>query len=574
MEVPFAPLPLGAIRPEGWLRAQLLLLAEGLGDASESDGLLAAALPLGYLLGDSALIEAAHKRIERTIDNCPSSMDDAGLMLVLQQYYMATANKQALVHMLRYCKYVWEGLKERPLGPQASARAGELLQPVLWLYRVTGKRSLLELARCLQIQSVDWTAFCHTMPFKAPIAKQLPWDELRQGMMDNEQYHTQVYQQTHAVNLAMGLKTPALIAQFTGGIKHTEAFDVGYAKLMRHHGFANGLFSGDDLLSGASPSQGTKTAAISELMSTLESLLCSLGTASYGDVLEKLAFNALPAAYSADMRTWQRVQQPNQIDLVTPKRCWYSADAHSAAFSNDLTDAGDAMLHHGFPRFAASLWMASKDGGLAAMSYAPCTVRARTVGGTVRLDVETSYPFDGTVTLRVHARGELAFPLHLRIPDWAGGAWLMVGEERHECKPGTFFVLHRTWRPGDTIALHLPMQVTQSEWYYRSAALSRGPLLLAHAPDMGQPWAYALLPGQQSIVRSDPAQAGPFGHGSPLVVEAKAVPLPDWKKKHGAAEAPPIAPLVDANQAVSLPLIPYGSTAQRVCQFPIAVFSD
>ena len=642
MEVPFAPLPLGAIRPEGWLRAQLALQAEALRDALSArwpdltggDGawrapveadwpldvaLLATALPLGYLLEDAAWIQASQRRMAWAMqaqrqDGClPPIIDDsddsdgsddddgawcarAALMQLLQQYYVATADKRALSHMLRYGKYAWERLQERPLGIKASARAGELLQPVLWLYRMTEKRFLLELSRALRAQGVDWTAFCHTMPYKTPIGKHLPWEILRREMQkeeqekgqesdeDRRQYHAQVYQQAHAVNLAMGLKTPALVAQCTGGIKHAEAFDVGYAKLMRHHGFANGLFSGDDLLSGASPSQGTMSTAIGELMSTLEVLLASTGTASHGDVLEKLAFNALPAAYTADMRAWQRVQQPNQIDITTPKHCWYSAESGAGTFACDLADAELASLHHGFARFAASLWMASKDGGLAAMSFAPCSVRARAGGGTVRVDVQTAYPFDGAVTLRVRVRKELSFPLHLRIPAWAEGATLAVQgedkEEEHECRPGAFAVIHRTWKPGDTVTLQLPMRVALSEWYHRSGALCRGPLVLAHAAGVGKaqhwpegaekPWAYALLPEEGSVVRCDPAQASPFGCGLPLTVEVKAVPLPEWHAKGGVAEAPAIGVEGDPARVVTLRLAPYGATVLRVCQFPIA----
>ena len=71
-------------------------------------------------------------------------------------------------------------------------------------------------------------------------------------------------------------------------------------------------------------------------------------------------------------------------------------------------------------------------------------------------------------------------------------------------------------------------------------------------------------------MRCDPAQAAPFGHGAPLVAEVQAVLLPAWQAEDGSAGDPPIAPSVDAAQAVTLPLVPYGSTALRVCQFPIA----
>ena len=394
---------------------------------------------------------------------------------------------------------------------------------------------------------------------------------------DPGQYHTRLYQQARAVTLAAGLKTPALIAQCTGGIKHVEAFDAGYAKLMRHHGVANGMFTGDELLGGASPSRGTSNAAISLLMSTLESLLTMQDGVSHCDLLEKLAFNALPAAYSADMRAWQRLQQPNQIDLQTPKRHWYNAGADSGGFVSNLTEDGSA-LHHGLPRFAASLWMASKDGGLTAMSYAPCTVRARAGGETVRIHVQTAYPFDEEVTLRVHTRAELAFPLHLRIPEWAEGATLAINGEQQTCRPGSFASLNRMWRSGDTVTLRFPLRVSLSKWYHHSAALCCGPLLLAYAPGAkmignwpaDMPWAYALLLGEGSDMRCDPAKAAPFGHSQPLTVEVKALALPEWAVKDGVADPPPIAPDADSACAESLVLVPYGATALRVCQFPVA----
>ncbi len=616
MAAPFAPLPTANIRPAGWLRAQLVLQSDAMRDAlanrwpdlTDADAwrppaaeewprdiaLLAAVLPLGYLLDDAVWTQAARRRLEWAMqtqaeDGCfaPAGEDGeawcarAALMQLLSQYYTETANKQALVHMLRYAKYAWEKMTEQPLEATASARAGELLLPVLWLYRVTEKKFLLELAKALKAQSVDWTSFCHTMPVKTPMQKQLPWQEMQAGLAaeggDAGQQYTRLYQQTQALNLATGLKTPGLIAQWSGGIKHAEAFNVGYAKLMRYHGLANGIFSGDELLSGASPAQGTSCAAIAELMTTLEVLLAAQGESTYGDLLERLAYNALPAAYAADMRTRQRLQQPNQINLGAAKHGWYNAQPDAAAFAPDGRPPEDAALHHGFPRFAASLWMATQAGGLAAMAYAPCTVRARVGGATIRIDEETAYPYDGAVTLRVHARGAVRFPLHLRIPDWAQGAELSVNGEAVDCAPGTFAVLEREWQQGDVVCLTLPMRVALSTWYHGSGALSRGPLLLAHAPEKpglhewsAERWAYALLPQEETCVHYDPAQVAPFGQGRPLAVEVQAVPLPEWHAKDGDAEAPPIAPIVERGKAVTLPLVPYGSTMLRISQFPIA----
>jgi DUF1680 family protein len=69
---------------------------------------------------------------------------------------------------------------------------------------------------------------------------------------------------------------------------------------MTYYGQAHGMFSGDEWLSGTSPSQGVELCAVVEYMYTMEQLVRILGDGIFGDILEKVAFNALPAAISAD----------------------------------------------------------------------------------------------------------------------------------------------------------------------------------------------------------------------------------------------------------------------------------
>jgi hypothetical protein len=52
-------------------------------------------------------------------------------------------------------------------------------------------------------------------------------------------------------------------------------------------------------------------------------------------------------------------------------------------------------MHQGWPKFAASLWMAGRGGGVAAIANAPCELRTRISGVPVAIFEETEYPFDG-----------------------------------------------------------------------------------------------------------------------------------------------------------------------------------
>ena len=58
-------------------------------------------------------------------------------------------------------------------------------------------------------------------------------------------------------------------------------------------------------------------------VNTLEALI---GMGDFGDqpadVLEKIAYNALPAAFSADMKRYQPLQQANQVKLSKGARKW------------------------------------------------------------------------------------------------------------------------------------------------------------------------------------------------------------------------------------------------------------
>lgn len=73
--------------------------------------------------------------------------------------------------------------------------------------------------------------------------------------------------------------------------------------------------------------------------------------------------------------------------------------------------------------------MISRDDGLCAMGYAPCSVRYRLSGASVRVDVESDYPASGSVHITVHTDTKAAFPIHLRIPEWANGATVAVDGE-------------------------------------------------------------------------------------------------------------------------------------------------
>jgi DUF1680 family protein len=371
--------------------------------------------------------------------------------------------------------------------------------------------------------------------------------------------------------------------------------------LDRHHGQANGAFTGDECFAGLNPSQGTELCAVMEYMYSLEVMLSVTGGARYGDRLEKLAFNALPATFSPDMWAHQYDQQVNQVECsIRENRLWTTNGPESNIYGLEPNyGCCTANLSQGWPKFASHLWMRSAaDDGLAAAAYAPCVVRAAVGGIPVEIEVETQYPFREEIHIHIRLTEPVRFPLHLRIPEWAGQASVSIGQEppQHP-EAGAFHRLERDWRGGERITLRFPMRARASRRYNHALSIERGPLLFAlkvgeewkrvnadqphrelpHADwevYPTTPWNYALDVGENTlgddiVFHEHVVGELPFSpEGAPVSADVRGVKLPGWRLVNGSAGELPASPIRIEGGLEDLVLIPYGCTNLRIAEFP------
>jgi len=195
----YKALPLGAVKPQGWLKHQLEIMRDGTtghldevynkvkngngwlggkGDGwEETPYWLDGAVPLAYLLDDKRLQEKVLRYINWTLQhqrpsgyfgpltrlerekNIPIAVSNAAdgedwwprmvMLKVLQQYYTATNDTRVLSFMTRYFNYQLQTLKSCPLGKWtewATSRGSENIMMAQWLYSITRDKKLLELA--------------------------------------------------------------------------------------------------------------------------------------------------------------------------------------------------------------------------------------------------------------------------------------------------------------------------------------------------------------------------------------------------------------------------------------------
>jgi hypothetical protein len=294
----------------------------------------------------------------------------------------------------------------------------------------------------------------------------------------------------------------------------------------------------------------------------------------------------------------QYVQQANQVVCkVSPDRV-YSYDGPDSNLFGKEPNFGCCLanMHQGWPKLVSHLWMKSFDGGLQAMAYAPCEVKTSVGKTDVALSIRTDYPFTETVEIDVSPAQATEFPLSLRIPAWADGATVSVGDTNAgPAKAGTFHRISRTWPAGTTtVKLTLPMKLRVERRTNDSATVRRGPLVFALnvAPEWRKlrgeepaadwevhpktPWNYALAlnpdaPAESLRVETAPLAASPFSPTSPAVrIRAKARQLKNWELLKNAADVPPASPAKSSEPLEDVELIPYGAAKLRVTEIPIA----
>lgn len=628
----YQELPLGTIKPKGWLREMLLTQKTGStgkmdvlypsvmgkrngwlggdGDQWERgpywvDGLL----PLAYILDDKDLIAKVKPWIEWSIKSqtpdghfgpVKDYPEEAGLqrdnsrdwwpkmvmLKVLQQYYSATNDKRVIKLMTNYFHYQLTELPKQPLDHWtywAKYRAGDNLQLVYWLYRITGDKSLLDLGELIHKQAFDFTnAFLKTDFLQKP------------GSI-------------HTVNLAQGLKEPIVYAQQNQDKQYLEAVKKGLQDITRYNGMAHGLYGGDEALHGNNPTQGSELCTAVEMMYSLESVLAITGEVNFADRLEKIAFNALPTQISDDFERHQYFQQANQVMLTRGMRNF--ADNHGG------TDVCYGLLtgypccasnmHQGWPKFTQNLWYATADGGIAALVYSPSETTLKLPGNVkVTFAEETNYPFEEGIRFKLTSNKKATFPFHLRIPEWCTKATVKINGKVYQEVDGNQIVkISRAWSSGDVVELELPMHVFKNKWYENSVSIERGPITYAlkigesvatvkNTVDPGvygtsydevkptTSWNYALfdIPNDRleemfKVENTGVKSNYPWNQqNAPIQLKTTGKKIPSWKLYQDMAGPVPyskIYAIETAEKKEDLILIPYGCTTLRISQFPV-----
>ncbi|MCH4887036.1 hypothetical protein EZV73_05620 [Acidaminobacter sp. JC074] len=593
----FEKLPLGTIEAGGWLRNQLEIQAAGLtghiedqwselkdngwkGGRGESwergpyylDGLV----PLAYTLKDENLIQKAQVWIEWIL----KSQDHTGLfgpksiitvnsdldknqdwwhfmivLKVLTQYHEATGDERVLPFMDKFFEYMYANIEKQALYGWAQARGAELLLSISWLRKRLNKPYLESLSNIIINQTTDWIGLFSDFPF---------WRKV-------DRFHWN----SHVVNVAMGIKFPGVVDE-TRGSQNQAIVDKGIESLMTYHGQAHGMFSGDEWLSGTSPSQGLELCAVVEYMYAMEELTRIYGHGKYVDILEKAAFNALPGTISYDFTSHQYDQQVNQVICNRAERPWSNRDDSNMFGLEPNFGCCTANMHQGWPKFVSHTLMKS-DKGYVVNSYVPVKFKDK----DFELRCDSDYPFRDKAIIKIVTGDQIE--LRLRIPTWCHAFGLESEGKKVSYLEENGYALIKV-KSSQTFEVSLkmsPKQVNRGS----STTVQMGPLVyvLPIKEDWRQvvkrdrfhdyeiypmsKWQYGLKDQTSFEVMHGKINKQAFSD-KPVSILVKGHFLPEWGLKNNSAEDPYYHYEVETDQE-TIELVPYGCTKLRIGEFPL-----
>ncbi|KAF2425335.1 hypothetical protein EJ08DRAFT_672097 [Tothia fuscella] len=530
----FQPLPLGSIKPQGWLLDQMQLMADGLAGhehdfyrfVSDSSWLGGKAeysklnegfpywfngiVPLAYGLDNDRLKDQVESAINKVLDlqaddgwlgpekgNARNFWARYPLLLGMIQLVEADGEKYGKRVLSALHKFVdlqnsmlkndYEGylLKEGDVLSEEDhgwgrVRVADMMITLQWLleHDPAGQETeLWENLDYLRKGQIDWAEwYTEGVYIKEDLS------------MVNESIVKPLFPYEHGVNVGQGLKAGAVINRFTHNDSLIEMSRRAVDWTFKYHGAASGTVLADERLKGLGPYYGAELCTTVEAMYSLSYLYQTFGDSSFADRVELAAFNALPVALTPDWWAHQYVTQPNQPyakELNDPNPFW-NVNRWGVTYGLEPNFPCCTVNHpQGYPKFLSASFVKVGDNGLAHVLLSPGIVTTKLSSGNVKVSCITNYPFTSSFTYKITASAPFEF--HIRIPSWGfNTATLSLNNAKtaSSLSPNPQTGLHTLSLPSGSITFSMTLSPTIRIEHRANDSISifSGPILYALSP--------------------------------------------------------------------------------------------
>ncbi|MBK9356405.1 MAG: glycoside hydrolase family 127 protein [Bacteroidales bacterium] len=418
------------------------------------------------LLNNSGHLEKAQKYIEYLL----STQDDDGYLGIYSpelRYTFSDENGElwakttALRGMLAWYEYtgkpeildaikliVKEVMNHYPAGASSPFRslkpfAGGLTHGLVFtdildrLFQLTGKQEYLNYALFL------YEDFSGNL-----LAEDAQLGKILDPAYSNKEHGVHTYEHLRPLTMAW-------IA--SGNERLKSALDI-YIERIRQCSTPSGGPIGDEWVGGRHASAGEtgyEYCSIHELLDGYTNLLQKTGDSRFGDLAEKLFFNAAQGARHPGESAIAYCKTDNSFAMTGTKngepagteaqtRFKYSP-AHQDVAVCCVPNAGRIT-----PYFVKSMWLKDNEGLISSL-LGPCEVQTDFNGVKIHVAEVTDYPFVNTISYNVKVEKKVAFVLKIRKPEWTKS----VGLNFNYTEKDGYLYISRTWEGTENVQLEL-----------------------------------------------------------------------------------------------------------------------
>ncbi|KAK7064836.1 hypothetical protein R3P38DRAFT_59336 [Favolaschia claudopus] len=344
----FLSIPLGAIKPTGWLFDQLMVQTNGLAGhehefynyVSQTDwtgGTSAyssleeagsywfnAMVPNGILVNNSAI----NAKTSAFLSYVLSHQDSTGWLgpevgtnkprylwgrypfmfgAIQMTEFDPSLTNQVVAALYKFVNLANSMLRSNNTGVEdwTATRWEDFVITLQWLYDNHPQGTASQALLIDTMERLKWTG--------------VPWEKV----FSKQFFPTTAVEHTpnpfnlpltwHGVNMAEGLKALPATYRFTHNQSDLDTASQGWDLLFQYHGRPSGIYAADEYLAGLEAIRGTELCLVVETMFSGSFLYQIIGDPKFVDRVERIAYNALPATLTGNMWSRQYLQQQNQI---------------------------------------------------------------------------------------------------------------------------------------------------------------------------------------------------------------------------------------------------------------------
>lgn len=402
--------------------------------------------------------------------------------------------EQIVTAMCRHTDYILEriGDGKRSILETSNFWGGmnssSILEPVVVLYKLTGEKRYLDFATYIikmggsSLENIFKAAFENQKaPYQYGVDKAYEMMSCFEGLLEYYRVTGNDDCKTAVVNFVDAVAKTDITIIGCAGCRH-ERFD--HSALRQFDPTERGLMQ--------------ETCVTVTWMKLCWQLLRLTGDVRYADYMEQSAFNALLGTMNTE-RSLRGGGMP--FDSYSPLLLQHRArqiggvrGLHGHLFYGCCV----AIAAAGIGLLGAFPVMAAKD-GVVVNTFADGTVKLPVDNQTVSVTMETAYPADGVVALKLGVECPQEFTLRIRIPSFSRNTTLTVNGEKVPCVAGEYAEIRRVWDGSETVRLTVdvsPRRITPADFGGGDepfVAVACGPLVMARDARFGEDIATPVL---------------------------------------------------------------------------------